>query len=950
MKPSIPNPTTPRTADARETLLVLCVAIVVGAAAFSPSIMSETFVGDSQSPLRLSLVSHARNIPTIFGGEFMTSTDGQYRPLSYALLALARTFVPVEWTPFWHAWLVLFLALNATLVYRIVRRLAGTRHGEACAKGAPCRSRNDSRLPAALAGGVFLLHPLASIFGNQLAQFHHVLATTLFLAVFLIYLAFSQSPKRTLYAWMLPLFAAGLFTSKTVAMLPLFLLVYELGARRTRLATALLRTAPFAVMVLAMVPCWTLIEPNMLHYAYPQFDPGVGWYSFVSAACAAPRIALGFLGGWGIPAPLAEVTPRLSSALDWDPALNLLALGLVTGTVLWSLRRHWAGLGFLLMLVALVPWSTTTLNRTEDFVSWNTLCLPLAGFAVLTGGLLDALAGAVSGTWRRFAAAGALSVLALFASVLVMGNAASRSAASYWARVLAVNPSSETASVSLGRALLAEGRDEDAMRMLFSPNVTRMAPSSTVAAAYYARRRETLAAALHLRYSLDAPRATYDEINRTLAATAAVTQAMGALDWTEDSLGQIVMRAPYEAEPWAVLAELMSEKGYTRAAARMIRRATELEPGRRDFVRTLEKIDRRTYAPETATHVIEITPQSPEQLQFALGRPISPRLRASVIRLADVHPEDPLVQLEAGIQLAVEGQKTLAYERIARASNALRRYPYAWAARCWLARELGRDDEAWGSALRVLGMGPLDAAIRRNILHNLGYLADRRGRIEESAGYYRAALALDDKSADAHNGLAGVLLRLGKFPEALRHLERAAALGLETPALHNNMGHALLRMGRPDEALQHLRTAVELEPQDVRTHRGLAGALASLGRFAEAKTAAARGLVLFPQDEELAVGMARILSAAPDAELRNGEQAVALVEPLARKSPEPSAELLDVLGAAYAEAGRFGDAETAARRAVAAATRRENAAMVRDITARLRLYQTGRPYRLGEPK
>jgi hypothetical protein len=58
-----------------------------------------------------------------------------------------------------------------------------------------------------------------------------------------------------------------------------------------------------------------------------------------------------------------------------------------------------------------------------------------------------------------------------------------------------------------------------------------------------------------------------------------------------------------------------------------------------------------------------------------------------------------------------------------------------------------------------------------------------------------------------------------------------------------------------------------------------------------------------------------------------------------------AANCLDTLAAAYAEAGRFKDAVAAARRAAAMAEELGNQNAVRDFTARLRLFEQGKPYR-----
>jgi hypothetical protein len=58
---------------------------------------------------------------------------------------------------------------------------------------------------------------------------------------------------------------------------------------------------------------------------------------------------------------------------------------------------------------------------------------------------------------------------------------------------------------------------------------------------------------------------------------------------------------------------------------------------------------------------------------------------------------------------------------------------------------------------------------------------------------------------------------------------------------------------------------------------------------------------------------------------------------------------LDVLAAAYAEAGRFDEATQAARRAIDAAIATQNVGLAGEIRERQRLYQNRQPYRMPRP-
>jgi hypothetical protein len=61
-------------------------------------------------------------------------------------------------------------------------------------------------------------------------------------------------------------------------------------------------------------------------------------------------------------------------------------------------------------------------------------------------------------------------------------------------------------------------------------------------------------------------------------------------------------------------------------------------------------------------------------------------------------------------------------------------------------------------------------------------------------------------------------------------------------------------------------------------------------------------------------------------------------------------DVLDVLAAAYAEAGRFPDAVATARKALDLATRRKAAAVADALRKRIALYEAGKPLHPPPPK
>ena len=86
-------------------------------------------------------------------------------------------------------------------------------------------------------------------------------------------------------------------------------------------------------------------------------------------------------------------------------------------------------------------------------------------------------------------------------------------------------------------------------------------------------------------------------------------------------------------------------------------------------------------------------------------------------------------------------------------------------------------------------------------------------------------------------------------------------------------------------------------------------------------------------------------ASCPQAEFRNGREAVQLAEAACRLSGRRNPNFLGTLAAAYAEAGRFGDAVKTIQEALAVAKATGANDLVPIQTRMLEQFQAGLPYR-----
>ena len=292
----------------------------------------------------------------------------------------------------------------------------------------------------------------------------------------------------------------------------------------------------------------------------------------------------------------------------------------------------------------------------------------------------------------------------------------------------------------------------------------------------------------------------------------------------------------------------------------------------------------------------------------------------------------------------------------------------------------GQIADAIAEWRKALAMSPSDD--RAN--HSLGALLMQTGRLAEAQPLFEQAIRTNPDYPNAHADLGVVLAASGRMEEAIPHFEKELSLTPGSAYAHSNYARALAQFGRLDEAIVHFRMAVEAEPNDASVHtnlgralamqRNLPAAIAEFERavqvnpdfstahhylgdafyFAQGRTADALAqwrevLRLDPDNVAVLAQCAWALSTDPDPGLRNGKLAVEYAEHASRLRDGRSPVVLDALGAAYAETGRFPEAVQAARSALDLAVEQNNTAMADALRSKIAQYEAGRPMRAAPP-
>jgi tetratricopeptide (TPR) repeat protein len=221
-----------------------------------------------------------------------------------------------------------------------------------------------------------------------------------------------------------------------------------------------------------------------------------------------------------------------------------------------------------------------------------------------------------------------------------------------------------------------------------------------------------------------------------------------------------------------------------------------------------------------------------------------------------------------------------------------------------------------------------------------------RGQIDDAIAQYTESATLDPRSAQTHYNLGLALSVRGRRDAAIAEFESALRLDPDYAQAHNNLGALLQTSGDAPRAIEHFRRAIALRPDSLEARDNLGQLLSSQGRPVEAATEFLAALVIAPADAKALSGLAWIKATAANPALRDPDEAVRLAEHADRETAHNDIAVLDALAAAYASAGRFPEALSAARAGIAAAETAELPSVAAEFRKRLALYERGKPYRV----
>ena len=234
--------------------------------------------------------------------------------------------------------------------------------------------------------------------------------------------------------------------------------------------------------------------------------------------------------------------------------------------------------------------------------------------------------------------------------------------------------------------------------------------------------------------------------------------------------------------------------------------------------------------------------------------------------------------------------------------------------------------------------------------NSLGAIYAMRGRFDEALEQFVEATQWKPDYAMARNNAGLALMKQRKFAEAIRWFSTCTACDPSMAEAYANLGDVFYYLRDWDAAIDSFRRAAELQPDFARHRCKLAAALWETKAIDEARRQYRLASELDPDwirrtaDEAWQIAIdADPAAVLPEKGIQLARQACEATD------PATPPRFIDVLAAAYANAGQFDRAASMARRAMESAISSGDRDYAQRVRQRLAGYEQQRPFRRSTP-
>jgi tetratricopeptide (TPR) repeat protein len=274
--------------------------------------------------------------------------------------------------------------------------------------------------------------------------------------------------------------------------------------------------------------------------------------------------------------------------------------------------------------------------------------------------------------------------------------------------------------------------------------------------------------------------------------------------------------------------------------------------------------------------------------------------------------------------------------------------PVAYELRGGRAMSAGRYDEAIDAFQKGVALDPDEPALRHKLATALGL----KGDLSAAIATMRETVRRSPTFAKGHYSLGLLYLQANDFAHAAASFQDALKVEPSYVEPRLQLAHLLRRTGQSSASVPHYRQVLDLDPRIADASFGLAMALVDVGKFAEARDQLTQGGEMFPDRAGFVLALGRILAAAPEASVRDGQRALSALQALP-PTVQQTLEFGLVSAMALAETGHFAEAASVQQQVIGNLPASLDPRLRQQLNEALRAYQRGQPWRHawfdGEP-
>lgn len=253
------------------------------------------------------------------------------------------------------------------------------------------------------------------------------------------------------------------------------------------------------------------------------------------------------------------------------------------------------------------------------------------------------------------------------------------------------------------------------------------------------------------------------------------------------------------------------------------------------------------------------------------------------------------------------------------------------------------DEENWPGAAEMfrkgLALAPDQPSLHHRLATALSMMQDEKGAIAE----FEAAVALSPEYFPSQFSLGVLAQEKGQHAQAIERFTAALKARPNYTEARLRLASSLRRTGKLADALAAYREALGTAPDNPEARMGTVMVLSKLRRDREAKQTLEDALKASGGDLVAMHALARVLSASPDASVRDGRRAMDLVQQMMQRGR--TLDLGETYAMTLAELGQFREAQALQRDLIAAADRAGMTPMKARLASRLALYDRAEPCR-----